>query len=333
MKDELISIVVPVYNVEEYITECLDSICNQRYEKIEIILVDDGSGDESGKICDRYEQFDSRIRVIHKENEGLSEARNTGMRLASGQYLMFVDSDDVIAENLTDQLYQLCKDTQAQIAMCDFMDYNKNCQNDSDASEWILMDRNEAVYELCLDRKIKNFAWGKLYHRRLFDGIVFPAGQMFEDINTIYKVFLQSSRVVYTDMKGYYYRRRRGAITQTKSIFHALQRTYAHQQRYVDLKKRQNGLEPILLNQLLYSYIMLAKSFQKADKTERIDQKEAIIKSIDFLREYQAEITQKSRFDYIENLEFQRLLQKGELAFCGNIFLDYLHKVKKRIGI
>ncbi len=333
MKEELVSIIVPVYNVQEYLAECLDSICKQSYERIEIILVDDGSVDDGGEICDRYAQSDSRIRVIHKENEGLSEARNTGMKLASGEYLMFVDSDDVIAENLTEHLYKICKDAQAQIAMCGFIYYNKKKQNKLDVSDCILMERSEAVRELCRDRKIKNYAWGKLYHRKLFEGVLFPTGQMFEDINTIYKVFLRSSRVVYTDMKGYYYRRRRGAITRTRSIFHALQRTYAHQQRYVDLSKRELGLEPILLTQLLFSYIMIAKSYQRAKRRERINQKEAIIESLSFLREYQEEINHKSRFDYIEKLEYQRLLQKGEQAFFGNIFLDYLHKAKKRIGL
>ena len=118
MKMEKISIIVPVYNVEKYLKTCLDSIINQTYQNLEIILVDDGSTDNSGEICEEYRKTDSRIILIHKENEGLSMARNFGLDIASGDYISFVDSDDFIARNMMEALYNRLLETQSDMAIC-----------------------------------------------------------------------------------------------------------------------------------------------------------------------------------------------------------------------
>lgn len=331
MQTDLITIVVPVYNVESYLKECIDSICAQSYQNLEIILVDDGSTDSSGSICDAYARKDARITVIHQQNKGLSEARNSGMRKAGGTYLMFVDSDDVVAVHLVEHLAELCHKIPAQIAVCNFLYYNGNHKKTENSAETNIMEQEEALRELCRDRKIKNFAWGKLYERSLFEGIAFPAGQLFEDINTTYKVFLKSDRVVYSSMIGYYYRVRPGAITQTKGIYHALQRICAQQQRYTDLIDRQNGLESILLKQLLYSYVMLAKSYRRASVSERVQQEQPVSEALEFLHRHQKEIEKTAGFDFVERLEYKSLLQRGEKAFIRITGFDYLHKVTKRI--
>ena len=121
MNDELISVIIPVYNVELYLESCIQSICKQSYKNLEIILSDDGSTDHSGKICDKYASLDPRIKVIHKENGGLSDARNAGIEVASGQYFMFVDSDDTISKNTIEKMYFLAIEYQCEIVVCNMV--------------------------------------------------------------------------------------------------------------------------------------------------------------------------------------------------------------------
>lgn len=335
MDRDLVSMIVPVYNVEMYLEECLESICSQTYETLEILLIDDGSTDTSGKICDGYAKHDPRICVIHQKNQGLSAARNTGLAHASGKYLMFVDSDDKIAENLVEQLLGMCREHRAQIAVCSHLYYNEKKiphRKEADIADIRIMEQEEAMWELCLDHKVKNFAWGKLYERQLFEGIFFPKGQLYEDINTTYKVFLKSERVVYTDFTGYFYRVRTGAITQTRDIYHALQRITAQQERILDLFSYQS-YTGVLWKQLLYAYVMLAKSYVHAKEAEKREQNLAVSDSIAFLQKYQKEILKQINIDPIEKSECRIILKKGTKAFRQIIMLDYLHKAAKHIGI
>ena len=115
---DLISVIIPIYNVEQYLKECLESVINQTYRNLEIILVDDGSKDKSGKICDEYKNKDERIKVVHKENGGLSDARNAGMKIATGKYIQFIDSDDFIDKDMIETLYNLIIENEADISMC-----------------------------------------------------------------------------------------------------------------------------------------------------------------------------------------------------------------------
>ena len=219
MKDELVSIIIPVYNAEKYLEECLESVVNQTYHNLEIILIDDGSTDKSGKICDEYAQKDSRIKVIHKQNEGISQARNIGIEMAKGEYIQFVDSDDYVDLDLVETAYSLARKNEADI-VC-FSHYTvKESENEIiQESEDILkvLSPMEALKELLLDRKIRNFPWEKLWKRKLFDGIVFPVGKPYEDIATCGKMFEKANKVVYYGCPKYYYRLRKGSISHTPS--------------------------------------------------------------------------------------------------------------------
>ena len=213
MKNELISIVVPVYNVEKYLTRCIESLINQTCNNLEIILVDDGSTDKSGKICDNYSKKDKRIKVIHKKNGGLSDARNTGIDIASGKYIGFIDSDDWILPNMYLKLYNLLIDNSAEISVCNFIQTSRENMKYNIKHEKIkILNREEAIKKLSIDKEIMDYAWNKLYKTELFKNIRYPVGKNMEDKGTTYKLFLKANKIVYTNNIYYMYFYRKDSI-------------------------------------------------------------------------------------------------------------------------
>jgi len=217
-KNELISVIVPVYNVEQYLEKCVDSIINQTYKNIEIILVDDGSKDNSGKMCDELQQKDDRIKVIHKENGGLSDARNAGLKIANGQYIGFVDSDDYIEPDMFETLYNLNKKYNSDISIVSFYEIYKGkvigVRNSKKIEE---LNKIDAMKELLIDTRIQSYAWNKLFRRELFDGIEFPTNKNFEDIATTLLVFEKANKVVLFEEPKYNYVRRDDSIVGKKN--------------------------------------------------------------------------------------------------------------------
>ena len=198
-----ISIVVPVYNVEQYLEQCISQIINQTYVSLEIILVDDGSTDNSGRICDEFVKKDTRIKVIHKENGGLSDARNVGIKYATGEYIGFIDSDDYPEITMYEKLYSLVQKYSVDISVCS-MYRDINCKKE--IYEEDVLSRREVFKEMAQCGKIESHAWNKLYKRSLFDGIEYPIGKTYEDIYTTYKVIDKVDRVAYTAEQLYFYR-------------------------------------------------------------------------------------------------------------------------------
>ena len=208
---EKISIIVPIYNVEKYIRLCVDSIINQTYRNIEIILVDDGSPDECPKICDEYVGKDSRIRVIHKVNGGLSDARNAGMKIATGDWLGFVDSDDYIHPKMYEILLNNAKNTNSDLSVCNFdlVKESECCDFSLDGGVRLI---EQPVREFLCNKVFSANSWNKLYKRQLFDGIEFPVGLLYEDLATTYKIVDRAERVVLSDDKLYAYVQRGNSI-------------------------------------------------------------------------------------------------------------------------
>ncbi len=202
----LISVIVPVYNVEKYLGKCIESIMAQTYQNLEIILVDDGSADKSGEICDEYARRDLRIRVIHNENGGVSVARNTGIRQAAGEYIGLVDSDDYIDPDMYQTLYDLILKHDAQISMCDVYEVYEG----SDPLQ------REDIRDFCVDSEgavkivvdgLVNCAYSvnKLYKKELFDGLEFPQGKIFEDARIMPYLLSKAERIALTTARKYYY--------------------------------------------------------------------------------------------------------------------------------
>ncbi|MBQ3415456.1 MAG: glycosyltransferase family 2 protein [Clostridia bacterium] len=216
--EELISIIVPVYNVEEYIEKCVESIINQTYKNIEIILVDDGATDNSGKICDELGKRDSRIKIIHKANGGLSDARNAGLKIAKGEYIGFVDSDDYIAKDMFETLYNLNKKYNSEISIVSFYEiYKGKVIGVRDSKNLEELTKIEAIRELLIDTNIQSYAWNKLFKKELFDGLEFPTNKNFEDIATTLLLFEKANKVVLLEDPKYYYVRRDNSIVGVRN--------------------------------------------------------------------------------------------------------------------
>lgn len=219
METEKISIIVPVYNVEKYLSRCIDSVLSQKYHNLEIILVDDGSVDSSGKICDEYQQKDHRFTVIHKKNGGLSSARNSALDIVSGSYITFIDSDDWVSPEYITDLYELIIKFDADIAVCDenrFIENNGKIYYQGSPYKKISREVVQTPEE-ALDTYMKQILYDasacmKMYKRELFDNVRYPEGCVFEDIGTTYKLFCKAKRVAFTPKQMYYYFQRNGSI-------------------------------------------------------------------------------------------------------------------------
>ncbi|MBQ9936947.1 MAG: glycosyltransferase [Oscillospiraceae bacterium] len=213
----LLSIVVPVYNVEQYLARCLDSILSQTLTDFEVIAVDDGSPDNCGKILDEYSQKDKRIKVIHKENGGVSSARNAALDLAQGEYIGFVDSDDYIEPNMYEYLVDSIKKSGCDIVICGYhevlSDETKDiriCERETSISS------REGIVGLIEDKTYRGYLWNRLYKRELFDGIRFPETVVMEDLYVNHLLFEKVDKIYLLDKALYYYIRREDSVTMKR---------------------------------------------------------------------------------------------------------------------
>lgn len=218
-RKELISVIIPVYKVEDLLDRCVNSILNQIYSNLEIILVDDGSPDNCGAVCDQYATEDKRIRVIHKENGGLSSARNAGLKIATGKYVTFVDSDDYINNNMLEILYNNLLAANSDISICNFQSFSDESEvmtSDLNILDDFTTYSNEESLEILLYNRITNCSWGKLFRKELFDDIEFPEGKIMEDLATTYKLFAKSKSISISKKKLYFYYLRPNSIMRSE---------------------------------------------------------------------------------------------------------------------
>ena len=211
----LISIIVPVYNVETYLAKCVDSILAQTYTNLEIFLVNDGSSDCCGKLCDEYAKEDKRIKVIHKKNGGLSDARNVAIDVTTGEFITFIDSDDYVTDDYIMTLYSLIEKYECKVSIAlynTFVEgskpkvvnrvYREDCQTNI-----------KAIEEMFYQEKYDTASWAKLYHSSLFaTGIRYPKGIVYEDLATTYLLIFQSDKVAFCNRRIYNYLLRRDSI-------------------------------------------------------------------------------------------------------------------------
>ena len=219
---DLISVIVPVYKVEKYLDRCVESIVNQTYKNLEIILVDDGSPDNCGAMCDKWAEKDSRIKVIHKENGGLSDARNAGMDIATGDLMGFVDSDDWIHENYICYMLQAIKICDAEIAACDIsiVTDDDSVKSEKMNFDYVEYTNEEAMSYLTQGQKVRAVAWNKLYSKKLLKNERFPYGRFHEDEFFTYKIIGKTNKVLYVNCPLYYYYQRVGSIMNSISVKH-----------------------------------------------------------------------------------------------------------------
>ena len=215
MTDGLISVIVPVYNVERYLGACLDSILSQSYREIEVILINDGSDDLSGKIAETYAEEDQRITLYNFENEGLGEARNHGLSVATGEYVTFVDSDDILLPGALEVLLKVMDSTGADIV-------EGGMKHGIDLGKYQIKKHvmrvythEEAIGEMLYQKGLNTSVCGKLYKKFLFDDLRFEKGILYEDLNIMYLLFDHSNKVAYTNYPIYFYRDRDGSIVNS----------------------------------------------------------------------------------------------------------------------
>ena len=245
---DLISVIIPIYKVEKYLKKCIDSVINQTYKNLEIILVNDGSPDKCKEICEEYEKNDNRIVIINKENGGLSDARNAGIDIAKGKYISFIDSDDYVSDDYIEYMYNLITEHSAKMSICRVREVWTNTKieeikNDEDITSQ-LMNSKETFYSLLFDKGVEVCAYAKLYAKELFDDIRFPKGKVYEDTAIMYKIIKKARKIVYGSKRCYYYVARKGSISkhpefnknENDYIEHTFQMLDFLEKRYPDLK-------------------------------------------------------------------------------------------------
>lgn len=225
MSRPLVSVIVPIYNVEDYLQKCLESIVNQTYANLEIILVNDGSTDRCQAIIDQYTNKDNRIKAYVKENGGLSDARNYGMKYVTGDYILFIDSDDWIDLTMIEVLVGTSKRYDVDIVQCGFyyaysnyLLYDNRYYNETD--DPCLLDKETAIKELVINERLKNFAWGKLFKAHLIKNIPFKVGVLFEDVFWTHQIIHSITNYMMLHQPLYYYRQRETSIVGQYSLKH-----------------------------------------------------------------------------------------------------------------
>lgn len=262
MEEELISVIVPVYNVEKYLPDCLDSLVAQTYRNLEIILVDDGSTDSSGKICDEYAKKDPRIQVIHKANAGVAMARNSGLERATGMYVSFVDSDDWLEKNTYQILYQGLKQYHVQCSV-------GRCVHVVDNGKTLTYGKRKACSVWCCDSReaMKHVLregsaiWNRLFRKEIFYEVRFREGRVNDDEVAALYAYEQCSRVVFLDQYTYFYRIRKNSITTSSFSLRNLDVYYNTKENLAFIEEKAPELTPYaqrrMIRALLYCYIKM----------------------------------------------------------------------------
>lgn len=217
MDSPKISVIIPVFNGERYLDRCVDSIMNQTYENLEIVLIDDGSNDSTPQMCDRYQEIDGRVKVVHKANSGLSGARNEGIKAASGEFVTFIDSDDFVLTDYVNYLYSLIVKYSVDLAVCCHTVVCRNGRRIAcGGGEETAFSSKDALENMLYHDRVDLSVWGKLYRRSLFDGIEYPYGKYFEDAGTTFKLIDKAGRIAYGPERKYEYILRHDSLISDK---------------------------------------------------------------------------------------------------------------------
>lgn len=322
----IISIIVPVYNVENYLEKCVTSILRQTFSDFELILVDDGSTDSSGGLCERLKERDSRIIVIHKENGGLSSARNAGIDIAKGSYLGFVDSDDFISTDMYEELLQAIEEYDADLAICDLVNcYGKIPDIQRIRTKTEVLTQKECFYEVFVGSKISVSAVNKLYRRDLFRGLRYREGITFEDAYIISDILHKCNKIVLNKTGKYFYIHRRNTITTLPYRELDQWAIKAWDKNYEIIKKVYPELEPVgKLRAVWARFVVLDKLFV-SDKKKYQSERAKIIQYI-----------RSNLFFIISNQYFTKGRKIAVLFLCihpslYNLLLFFENKKRKRL--
>lgn len=288
-----ISVIVPVYNVEKYIDRCVLSILGQTHKSIEIILVDDGSTDKSGELCDKYQKLDSRVRVIHKNNGGLSSARNAGIDIANGNFIGFVDSDDYIELDMYELLYNNIIKEKADMSVCGMYDcYKSTDKLKINSYSYEVLSKIEAIHSIFEGRISGASAVNKLYRKELFNSIRYPEGKTSEDAFVIVDILSKCSKVVMESTQKYYYYHRENSITTSKFSPRQFDVIDAYKYNYKMIVSCFPMEKNVAMGRLCWAYfIVLDRMISSNSCKKYIKQQKEIVK---FLRKHTKDVMSSS---------------------------------------
>ena len=273
----LISVIVPIYNVEKYLARCVDSIVNQTYKNLEIILVDDGSPDRCPQMCDDYAEKDSRIKVVHKKNGGLSDARNAGMAVATGEYISFIDSDDYVSDDFFECLLDVMNKENSDIAECSVVKFYEDNRFDefSDDLSVKTYDTQDAMSALIAENQFHQHVWNKLYKTELVKDIPYAVGKLNEDEFWTYQVFGRANKVSKLNKTMYYYFQRNSSIMGVGYHIRRLDALEgkANRQKYIEnnFPDLSTQAKIDLYGSCMFAYQSVLKSMSGADKKKALE--------------------------------------------------------------
>lgn len=264
----LVSIIIPIYNVEKYLEKCIKSIINQTYRNLEIILIDDGSTDESGKICEKYKEQDNRIIFINKKNGGSASAKNEGLKVAKGYYITFVDSDDFIEPDMIEYMVNIIKKYNSDIIQCSFTNLYKNTEK---FKQYKIVEQkisSKDFLELFLTKWDNSLFWNKLFKREVIENIVFKEGRCIDDEFFTYKCVINSKSIVTSNKIVYNYRMRKSGVMKSESSQKQILKDridYLYE-RYELVRKIYKDLDKDFLEHLLTYYLIISKDYYVDEK-------------------------------------------------------------------
>ncbi len=312
---EKVSIIIPVYNVEKYIKRCIDSVIEQTYSNIEILLIDDGSSDLSGKICNDYLKKENRIKVFHKNNGGLSDARNFGIEKATGEYYSFIDSDDKVDKDFIKILIENLKTSEADISCCKMKKFTNEIDTIKLENKINTFTGHEALKNMLYQQNIDSSVCNKIFKKCIFKNIRFPVGKYFEDLGTTYKLLYNSNKVVVSNSELYFYYQRESSIIHKKN-----------EKRIDDLQYNLNEIEKYINSNSKNLDLKKAFLARKIDANFYIH------------RESQKKLTREISKNYIYAmkkavLSDNNISKKTRTALIlssfGIDFVDFLYRLKK----
>ena len=333
-ENEKISVVIPVYKVEKYLKKCVDSVRNQTYENLEIILVDDGSPDNCGKMCDELAQSDERIKVVHKENAGLSAARNTGIENATGRYICFIDSDDFLSEDFCEVLYDAVQESGSDVASVALSMVREDGYkiNTSDDLKEVIKDNNMYTYvgneilkQILYRKTFKNYVCTKLYKKEILESCKFKEGVNYEDVLFMYEISKKINKITFVNKECYFYLKRYDSITATCSEKNLNDFLDVVTYRYEEIDSKGN-LDKYNMYALLESIISISIKYIISKQTyETVDKKS----------EYIFEKLKQYLNNYENEIELLKLLNSSEkaclylLKYNTELFYSFLKERQK----
>ncbi|HEM6089882.1 TPA: glycosyltransferase family 2 protein [Streptococcus suis] len=301
---DLVSIIVPIYNVEKFLPRCIESICNQTYENIEILLINDGSTDESEQICVDFMARDPRIRYFLKENGGLSDARNYGIERACGKYLAFIDSDDFVESDFILRLYDALVQQNASVAIAGFSKVDENgtiLKKEQLENEELVLTGREVCKKLHSEKgQVFVVAWNKLYKKELFTNLKYAKGKLHEDEYLAYQLFYEIERIAIVEECLYYYVERRESITRTQMTDLRFECLIEYQLLRIDFFNSKNDSELLTLNQ--QAFLLFVIQFLEQNRSGFVTpEKKAKLRGL-YTKIYKELMNQNSKVHFLHRL-------------------------------